>query len=111
MEIKILGDLLRYTIDQGNLTKLLGVWYNKFRPRHGDTLLDGDAQSVRYGGMPRDRSGQPDNANSQEVADSENFVMGSDAAEFANKVKDQVRKRQKRMSNVADSGEEHSIIW
>ena len=41
----------------------------------------------------------------------ETFVMGSDAAEFVNKVKDQVRKRQKRMSNVADSGEEHSIIW
>ena len=81
------------------------------RPHHGDTLLDGDAQSVRYGGMLRDRSGQPDNSNSQEVADSETFVMGSDAAEFANKVKDQVRKRQKRMSNVADSGEEHSIIW
>ena len=37
--------------------------------------------------------------------------MGSDAAEFVNKVKDQVRKTQKRMSNVADSGEEHSIIW
>ena len=37
--------------------------------------------------------------------------MGNDAAEFANKVKDQVRKRQKRMSNVADSGEEHSMIW
>ena len=37
--------------------------------------------------------------------------MGSDAAEFANKVKDQVRSRQKRMSNVAESGEEHSIIW
>ena len=37
--------------------------------------------------------------------------MGSDAAEFVNKVKDQVRKRQKGMSNVADSGEEHSIIW
>ena len=37
--------------------------------------------------------------------------MGSDAAEFSNKVKDQVRKRQKRMSNVAESGEEHSIIW
>ena len=58
-----------------------------------------------------DRSGQLDNSNSQEVADSETFVIGSDAAEFANKVKDQVRKRQKRMSNVADSGEEHSIIW
>ena len=37
--------------------------------------------------------------------------MGCDAAEFVNKVKDQVRKRQKRMSNVADSGEEHSIVW
>ena len=81
------------------------------RPHLGDTLLDGDAQSVRYGGRLHDGSGQPDSANSQEVADSETFVMGSDAAEFANKVKDQVRKRQKRMSNVADSGEEHSIIW
>ena len=49
--------------------------------------------------------------NSQEGADSETFVMGSDAAEFVNKVKDQVRNRQKRMSNVAESGEEHSIIW
>ena len=81
------------------------------RPHHGETLLDGAAQSVRYGGMLRDRSGQPDNINSQEVANSTHFVMGSDAAEFVNKVNDQVRKRQKRMSNVASSGEEHSIIW
>ena len=80
-------------------------------PHHGDALLDGNAQSVRYGLVVHDGSGQPDSANSQEEADSETFVMGSDAAEFANKVKDQVRKRQKRMSNVADSGEEHSIIW
>ena len=58
-----------------------------------------------------DRSGQLDSANSQKMADSETFVLGSDAAEFAKKVKDQVRKRQKRRSNVADSGEEHSIIW
>ena len=42
---------------------------------------------------------------------SNKFVMSSDAAEFVNKVKDQVRNRQKRMSNVAESGEEHSIIW
>ena len=48
--------------------------------------------------------------NRQEEAFSANFVMGSDAAEFVNKVKDQVRSRQKRMSNVAESGEEHSII-
>ena len=81
------------------------------RPHHGETLLDGAAQSVRYGGIISDRSGQPDNVNSKEVADSTNFVMGSDAAEFVNKVNDQVRKRQKRMSNVAGSGEEHSIIW
>ena len=81
------------------------------RPHHEEPLLDGDAQSVRYGGMLRDRSGQLDNSNSQEVADSENFVMGSDAAEFANKVKDQVRNRQKSMTNVADSEEEDSIIW
>ena len=37
--------------------------------------------------------------------------MGSDAAEFVNKVKDQVRSRQETMSNVAESAEEHSIIW
>ena len=47
----------------------------------------------------------------REQAYSENFVMDSDAAEFVNKVKDQVRNRQKRMSNVAESSEEHSIIW
>ena len=37
--------------------------------------------------------------------------MGSDAAEFVDRVKDQVRSRQKRMSNIAESGEEHLIIW
>ena len=81
------------------------------RPHHGDTLLDGNAQSVRYGERLHDGSGQPDNINSQEEADSKNFIIGSHAAEFVNEVKDQVRKRQKRMSNVADSGGEHSMIW
>ena len=80
-------------------------------PHHEKPLLDGNAQSVRYGEIIRDGSGKPDNVNNQEGAESETFVMGSDAAEFVNKVKDQVRNRQKRMSNVADSGEEHSIIW
>ena len=78
-------------------------------PHHGDTLLGGDAQSVRYGGMLHDRSGQLDYPNFQEVADSETVVMRSDAAEFVNKVNDQVPRN--RMSNVADSGKEHSIIW
>ena len=95
---------LRRTIDQGNLIKLIGVWYKKFVLITRETLLDGDARSVRYGGILRDQSGQPDEINFQEVADSANFVMGSDAAEFVNKVNDQVRKRQKRISNVAGSG-------
>ena len=81
------------------------------RPHHEEPLLDGNAQSVRYGELIHDGSGQPDSVNFQEEAESETFVMGSDAAELVNKVKDQVRKRQKRVSNVADSGEEHSIIW
>ena len=80
-------------------------------PHHEEPLLDRNAQSVRYGGRLHDGSGKPDNVNYQKEAESETFVMGSDAPEFVNKVKDQVRKRQKRMSNVADSGEEHSIIW
>ena len=75
-----------------------------------EPLLDGNAQSVRYGELIHDGSGQPDSVNYLEEAESETFVMGSDAAEFVNKVK-KVRKRQKSMSNVADSGEEHSIIW
>ena len=80
-------------------------------PHHEETLLDGNAQSVRYGEIIHDGSVKLDSVNYQEGAESETFVIGSDAAEFVNKVKDQVRKRQKIMSNVADSGEEHSIIW
>ena len=80
-------------------------------PHREEPLLDGNAQSVRYGEIIHDGSGKLDNVNYQEEAESETCVMGNDAAEFVNKVKDQVRKRQKRMSNVADSGEEHSVIW
>ena len=80
-------------------------------PHREEPLLDGNAHSVRYGETIHDGSGKPETLNHQEEANSENFVMGSDAAEFVDKVKDQVRSRQKRMSNVAESGEEHSIIW
>ena len=52
------------------------------RPHHEDALLDGNAQSVRYGEIIHDGSGQPDGVNYQEEAESETFVMGSDAAEF-----------------------------
>ena len=80
-------------------------------PHREQPLLDGNAHSVRYGEMIHDGSGKLEKVNSQERADSKTFVMGSDAAEFVNKVKDQVRSTQKRMSNVAESGEEHSTIW
>ena len=80
-------------------------------PHREEPLLGGNAHSARYGETIHDGSGKPESVNYQGEANSENFVMGSDAAEFVNKVKDQVRNRQKRMSNVAESGEEHSIIW
>ena len=83
----------------------------KVDPHREEHLLGGNAHSARYGETIHDGSGKPETVNHQEQAYSENFVMGSDAAEFVNKVKDQVRNRQKRMSNVAESGEEHSIIW
>ena len=92
----------------------------KVRPDHEEILLDGTAQSVRYGETLRDRSGRPDNITSQEVARPQIFIMGSDTSElelsvesrsFVNRVNDQVRKRQKRISNVAGEGEEHSVIW
>ena len=47
------------------------------RPDLEEILLDGTAQSVRYGETLRDRSGRPDNINSQEVANSRNFIMGN----------------------------------
>ena len=58
-----------------------------------------------------DRTGKPVSVHHQEQAYSENFVMGSDAAEFVNQVRDQVRIRQKRMSSIAESCTEHSTIW
>ena len=61
--------------------------------------------------MIHDGSGKPETVNHQEQAYSKKFVIGSDAAELVDKVKDQVRYRQKRMSNVSESGEEHLIIW
>ena len=39
-------------------------------------------------GIVCDGSGKPEKLNHQEEAHSETFVMGSDAAEFVNKVKD-----------------------
>ena len=83
----------------------------KVDPHREEPLLGRNAHSARYGELIHDRTGKPVSVHHQEQAYFENFAMGSDAAEFVNKVKDQVRNRQKRMSNVAESGDEHSIIW
>ena len=82
----------------------------KVAPHREEPLLGGNVHSARYGATIHDGSGQPVSENLQEQAYSENFVMGSDATEFVNQVRDQVRNREKRMSNIAESGEEHSII-
>ena len=65
----------------------------KVDPHREEPLLGRNAHSVRYGETIHDRTGKPVSVNHQEQAYSENFVMGSDAAEFVNKVKDQVPKQ------------------
>ena len=67
-------------------------WYavQQVRPHDEDALLDGNAQSVRYGETIHDGCGKPESITYQEEAESEIFVMGSDAAESVNKVQDQV---------------------
>ena len=86
---------------------------------HEETHHDGTAQSVVDELMPRDRPGRPD-VDSQRGAWPQQFVIGNDEAEFelsvesrsfVNRVNDQVLKRQKRISNVTEDGEKHSMIW
>ena len=86
---------------------------------HEETHHDGTAQSVVNEVMRRDGPGRPD-IDSQEVQWPQQFVIGNDEAElvlsvesrsFVNRVNDQVRKRQKRISNVTEKGEKHSMIW
>ena len=95
----------------GKLEKTSWDMMQQVAPHREEPLLDGNAHSVRYGEMIHDGSGKLEKLNHQEEAHSETFVMGSDAAEFVNKVREQVRSRQKRKSNDAESGEEHSTIW
>ena len=57
-------------------------------PHREEPLLGRNAHSARYGETTHDRTGKLVSENLQEQAHFENFVMGSDAAEFVNKVKD-----------------------
>ena len=104
----------------GRPDKTSWIMVGKVRPGHEEILLDGTAQSVRNEETLRDRSGRPDDINSQEEARPQHFVIGNDETElelsvesrsFVNRVNDQVRRRQKIISNVAGDGEEHSVIW
>ena len=82
---------LRSTIDQGNLRKLLGNILQEVAFHREEPLLDGNANSLRFRETIHDGSGKLETVNHQEEANSKHFVMGSDATEFVNKVKDQVR--------------------
>ena len=44
-------------------------------------------------------------------SDTTELELSAESKSFVNRVNDQVRKRQTRISNVAGEGEEHSIIW
>ena len=83
----------------------------KVDPHREEHLLDRTAHSARYEETIHDRTGQPVSENLQGKADFENFIMGSEKTEFVNKVRNQVRIRQKRMSSIAENCTEHSIIW
>ena len=74
-------------------------------------LISRIAHSARYEEIIHERTGQLVPENVQGKADFENFIMGSEVTEFVNKVRDQVRIRQKRMSSIAENCTEHSIIW
>ena len=86
---------------------------------HEKTQHDGTAQSIVNEVIPRDRPGRPV-VNPQRGTKPQQFIIGNDETElelsmkhrsFLNRVNDQVRKRQKRISNVAEDGEKHSMIW
>ena len=80
-------------------------------PHRGEHLLGRTAHSARNEETIHERTGRPDSEDTQGKANFEKFIMGSDTTEFDNKVKNQVRIRQKRMSDDPEDCTEHSIVW
>ena len=80
----------------------------KVVPHREEPLLGRNAHSARNEETIHDGSGKPEKVKSQGQIPK---LSSWEVTEFVNKVKDQVRRRLKRMSNVADSAEENSIIW
>ena len=80
-------------------------------PYREEHLLGRTAHSARNEETIHDSTGQPVSENFREEAHFGNFIMESEVTEFVNKVRNQVRIRQKRMSSIAEDCTEHSIIW
>ena len=95
----------------GQLDKNSWDSLGKVDPHRGEHLLGRTAHSARNEETIHDRTGRPASENIQGKADFEKFIVGSDTTEFVNKVMNQVRIRQKRMSSNAEDCTEHSIIW
>ena len=99
------------TIDRGNLRKILGIHCKKLTLivknifSAGLRILQGTKRlfTIERGNLCQRIF--------KERLIFENFIMGSEVTEFVNKVRDQVRIRQKRMSSIAENCNEHSIIW
>ena len=83
----------------------------KVDPHREEHLLGRTAHSAKNEETIHERTGKPASENVQGKANFEKFIVGSDTTEFVNKVKNQVRIRQKRMSNDAEDCTEHSITW
>ena len=83
----------------------------KVDPHRGEHLLGRTAHSARNEETIHERTERPDSEDAQGKANFEKFIVGSDTTEFVNKVKNQVRIRQKRMSDDAEDCTEHSIVW
>ena len=86
---------------------------------HEETQHDGTAQSIVNEVIPRDRSWQPVVIPQREARplqciierDETELELSVEPRSFVNRVNDQVRKRQKRISTVTEDGEKHSMIW
>ena len=98
------------TIDQGNLIKILWIHWG-VDPHRGEHLLGRTAHSARNEETIHERTGKPASENVQGKANFKKFIVGEVTTEFVIKVRNQVRIRQKRMSNDAEDCTEHSTIW
>ena len=97
------------TIDQGNLIEILGIHCEKLTLIVKNIFSTG--RRILQGTKRLFTTERGDPLQRMSKANFEKFIVGSDTTEFVNKVRNQVRIRQKRMSNNAEDCTEQSIIW